>query len=147
MRFLLLLLAAALLLPAALLAQTYTVVSPAAFTTKNGSGNYIPFSYSIVRYQQIHTDLPPKVAVITGLAWRRYATTKSFTAFSADVQCDISTAATPATAPSLTFAANHGFDLTAMVYGAGGPTTFLTVNWPYGPSLPWRPCCSPHLLV
>jgi len=121
-------------LAAALPAQTSLIVSPAAYATVNGSGgNSFPFgsaSYSHWRYQQIHNDLPSTFKTINGLAWRRAKSTSTYGAFTFDVQIDMSTAATPTATPVTAFDSNHGKDRITVVFGPGGPGTYLAVNWP-----------------
>ena len=123
---------AALTVAAALPAQTSLIISPGAFATKSGSGNTFPFGtgYTNWRYQQIHTDLPASVAVIPAMAWRRASGTSTLAAVASYVQIDLSTAATTAAAPSKAFASNHGPDLVTVVFGPGGPSTYLKVDWP-----------------
>ncbi len=77
------------LLSADLTGQT-TIVSPAAYTNKEGPlGFTVPFSYGRGRYQQVHGDLRKQPGAIRGLAWRRdghYGTNTSMAARSLEVE-------------------------------------------------------------
>jgi hypothetical protein len=104
-------LSAAVLLSTACVTGQSSTVSPTHFTgvesppSDPGSfGSIAPLS----RFLQIHEDLPAVTTPITAIAFRRNASSDAVPAFAVDLDLRVSRPNALASAPSATFAANHG---------------------------------------
>ena len=104
----------AILLPLLTLASPIAaqeIVGPTHFTaTEGNSTSSIPFgTQTTYRYLQVHDDVPGSAQMIKGMAVRRDSLTAgAYQPYSITLNAWVSTAATPSTTPSATFATNHG---------------------------------------
>lgn len=140
MRTLALLSALGLLGPG-LVAQTKTVVSPAAYATVEGnSNNNYPFYYGTGydkwTYMQVHDDLGVGPKLISAIALRRdglSGATNPHTGFTATITLRLSTAVVNSNTATTTYASNHGLDLLEVL-------TSAQVNFPARTAVTSTPC-------
>ncbi|MGE0144215.1 MAG: hypothetical protein AB7I19_16480 [Planctomycetota bacterium] len=104
-------LSAAVLLSTPCVTAQSSTVSPthfAAVESPPSDVNTLGSLAPLARFLQIHEDLPAVTTPITGIAFRRNASSAAAAAFTVELDLRVSRPNATAAAPSSTFAANHG---------------------------------------